>query len=365
MSWWGRCRTKPDRVAHRVDAAVGRLGTSGGRVERGEQRVLDQHARTGQPVEQRGLAGVGVAGDGHRRDLVALALLALGVAGALHVGELAAQLGDLGVDAPPVGLDLRLTGTTPADTAAVGADTATGLAGELATPAAQPLLHVAELGQLDLGLALRRLRVLGEDVEDQRGAVDDLDLEAVLEVPQLAGLELAVADDGVGAGGLHDLLESVDLAAADVRRRVGLVAPLVDRLQHLRAGRSRRAVRARPWSSPRPRPYPPVQTPTRTTRSRRSWRYSTSLMSSSSVDRPATRRRAWRSARSCMPTVSSPRRRRPPGPARRRSRRPTRRHGVEGDLGVGVVEVPAGGLVELGLEGEVAVVFCSLRSSYR
>jgi len=33
------------------------------------------------------------------------------------------------------------------------------------------------LSQLDLGLTLARLRVLGKDVEDQRGAVDHLDLD--------------------------------------------------------------------------------------------------------------------------------------------------------------------------------------------
>ena len=150
--------------------------------------------------------------------------------------ELAAQLGDLGVDPAPVGLDLGLTGTAAADAAALRADPATGLAGQVATPAAQPLLHVAQLGELDLGLALPRLRVLGEDVEDQRGAVDDLDLDAVLEVPQLAGRELAVADHRVRAGRLDDLAQPVDLAAADVRRRVGLLAALVERVEHLGAG---------------------------------------------------------------------------------------------------------------------------------
>src|SRR4051794_17488647 len=103
------------------------------------------------------------------------------------MGELAAQLGDLGVDPAPVGLDLGLAGTAAADAAAGRADPAAGLAGQVAAPAAQALLHVAELGQLDLGLPLGGLGVLGEDVEDQGGAVDDLDLEPVLEVPELAG----------------------------------------------------------------------------------------------------------------------------------------------------------------------------------
>ena len=136
--------------------------------------------------------------------MVARALLAHRRAGALELLELLAELGDLGVDATPVGLDLRLTGTTATDALTAG-DAATGLAGEVATPAAEALLHVAELRELDLGLALLGLRVLGEDVEDQPGAVDRLDLELVLEVAQLAGREVAVEDHRVGAGGLHDL----------------------------------------------------------------------------------------------------------------------------------------------------------------
>ena len=79
--------------------------------------------------------------------------------------------------------------------------------------------------------------MLGEDVEDQPGAVDRLDLELVLEVAQLAGRQVAVEDHRVGAGGLHDLTQPVDLARPDVRRGVRLGAALVDRVEHLRAGR--------------------------------------------------------------------------------------------------------------------------------
>jgi hypothetical protein len=78
-----------DGVGHRVHAAVAGRRPPGRGVEGGEQRVLDQHSGAGQPVEQARLAGVGVAGDRDARDVMATALLALGVAGALHVGELA------------------------------------------------------------------------------------------------------------------------------------------------------------------------------------------------------------------------------------------------------------------------------------
>ena len=115
----GQVADEPDGVGERVDPPVLGRRTPGGGVQRGEQRVLDEHAGVGQPVEQRGLAGVGVAGDGHRRDGVALALGPLGVAGGAHVAQLGAQLGDLGVDATPVGLDLGLTGTTTTDAAAL------------------------------------------------------------------------------------------------------------------------------------------------------------------------------------------------------------------------------------------------------
>ena len=90
--------------------------------------------------------------------------------------DLAAQLGHPLADAPAVQLDLGLTGATAADAdAARGA--AADLAGQVATPATQARQQVLQLGQLDLGLALAALGVLGEDVEDQRGAVDDLDLD--------------------------------------------------------------------------------------------------------------------------------------------------------------------------------------------
>ena len=200
--------------------------------------------------------------------------------------ELAAQLGHLGVDPAPVGLDLGLTGATATDAAAAGADPATGLAGEVATPAAQPLHQVLQLGQLDLRLALLGLRVLGEDVEDQRGAVDDLDLDPVLEVAQLAGRELAVADDGVGAGGLR----RSRAAPRPCRGRCRSPGRASGGAGRSASSTSEPAVSASSASSAiefsASSTVPSVQTPTRTTRSSRSWRYSTSVMSSSSVRRP-------------------------------------------------------------------------------
>ena len=173
-----------DGVGQGVDPAVGGLGPPGGRVQGGEQRVLDQHPGAGEPVQQAGLAGVGVADDGDRRHLVPPPLGPLGLPGAVHLAQRGAQLGDPAVDPAPVGLELGLTGATAAD-AGAAAGPAAGLPGQVATPAAEPLLQVLQLGQLDLGLALGALGVLGEDVQDQRGPVDHLDLDLVLQVAQL------------------------------------------------------------------------------------------------------------------------------------------------------------------------------------
>ncbi len=232
-SWCGRSFTKPT-VSETVMSRP-----SGVRVRRtvgssvANSCVLHQHAGAGDAVEQRGLARVGVADDrhvGHGK-----AVLAAHVAGGLHVLDGAAQLGHAGADAAAVQLDLGLTG--PARSHARGGAThlATGLAGHGFTPAAQSRQQVFELRQLHLRLALFGLGVLGEDVQDQRGAVDDLDLDHVLQRATLAGLEFVVDDHGVGAHGLDDVAQLDGLALADVRGGVGVGAALQHAVEHLGA----------------------------------------------------------------------------------------------------------------------------------
>ncbi len=89
-------------------------------------------------------------------------------------------------DPPPIRLDLRLTGTTTTDAEATG-DATTDLPRQRLTPAAETREQVGQLGERDLRLAVPGAGVLGEDVEDQAGAVDHLDLEGVLESAQPAG----------------------------------------------------------------------------------------------------------------------------------------------------------------------------------
>ncbi len=77
--------------------------------------------------------------------------------------------------------------------------------------------------------------MLGEDVQDQGRAVDDLDLDDVLEVDQLARAQLTVADDGVRARFDDDVPQLLGLAGADVGGRVGLVTALDDAVEHQRS----------------------------------------------------------------------------------------------------------------------------------
>ena len=119
---------------------------------------------------------------------------------------------------PAVDFELGLTRTA-------GADTRTLLA-QLETAAAQARQPVAQLRELDLHRAFLARRVLGEDVEDQRDAVDDVDREHLLQVALLRGRELVVEDHDVDVERFARLARSSSalplpmyVAGSGVRRR--------------------------------------------------------------------------------------------------------------------------------------------------
>ncbi len=114
---------------------------------------------------------------------------------------------------------------------------AAGLPGQRLSPAAEPGQHVLHLRELDLGLALFAARVLGEDVQDQRCPIDHLDPHDALELAQLAGSQLAVADHRVSARRGHQLGQLGGLARSDVGRRIRAAAALRQAIEHLRACR--------------------------------------------------------------------------------------------------------------------------------
>ena len=138
-----------------------------------------------------------------------------------------------------VGLDLRLARAARAD-AAHAAPRAQTL--EVRPQAAHARHVVLELGELDLHLALGAVGVVGEDVEDHRGAVDHRQLERRLEVALLARRQLVVAGDQVGVGRFEQGLELLHLARPEVEVGMRLVAVLDQLADH---GRPRRCAGAR------------------------------------------------------------------------------------------------------------------------
>ena len=85
---------------------------------------------------------------------------------------------------------------------------------------------VLELGELDLEAALVGLGVEREDVEDQPAAVDDLDVEQLLERALLGRRQLVVGDEHVEAGLALGRDELLRLALADVPVGVDVAAVL-------------------------------------------------------------------------------------------------------------------------------------------
>ncbi len=191
---------------------------AGGGVERGEQLVGDVGVGLDQRVEQRGLAGVGVA---HQRDLEGAAALArLALRATLLLDLLEALLGrlDAVADHALVELDLRLAGTAAHAGAAL-------LAFQVAPAAHEARGQVLQASELHLQLALVALGAGREDLEDQRGAVGHAHAQVTFEVALLRGRERLVEQHPLRAMRQHQFLDLVGLAAAHEQRRIGRLAP--------------------------------------------------------------------------------------------------------------------------------------------
>ncbi len=173
-----------------------------------EQAVLHAHVRAGERVEERGLAGVGVARQRDGRQPGALALTTHRRASRLGLVKAAPEGRDAVACEPPVGLDLRLARSAGADAAV---DAAGSQSLEVRPEPAHAREVVLELCQLHLQLALGRVGMVGEDVEDDRGAIDDRHAQRLLEVALLARQQLVVAGHQVGVASSTARLSSVSL----------------------------------------------------------------------------------------------------------------------------------------------------------
>ena len=175
-----------------------------------------QHAAPGQPVEQRRLAGIGVADDRDDRKRHLLALGAVQVAGAPDRFQLALQLDDLFLQHAPVGFDLGFAGAAEEAGAAA-------LAFKVGPAAHQPPLLVVQMREFDLQRAFLGPGASTENFEDQPGAVEDLGVQRLFEVALLHRRQRMVDDRRAPHGFLDDFGDLLDLAATQQRRRARIV----------------------------------------------------------------------------------------------------------------------------------------------
>ena len=219
---------QPDRVDQQDLPPVRQGERARGRVEGCEELVLDEHPRIGQGVQEGRFADVGVADDRNGRDPLLFAAGAQESPPLFQLGKLFLQRGDPPPDVPAVGFELAFARAARADAAAQP--------GERAPQPRESGQPVAQLRQLDLQFPLGGDGPLGEDVEDEGGAVDDRHAARVLDVAHLRRGELAVEDDEVRAVPLAEFRDLRKPPAADHRGRVE-AAPLLEHLgSGLRAG---------------------------------------------------------------------------------------------------------------------------------
>ncbi len=96
---------------------------------------------------------------------------------------------------------------------------------------------VFELGQFHGQTRLVRLRVRGKDVQNQLGAIEDLDSHRLLQVASLARTQVVVEDHHVRLVRGHQPHEFLDLATPQKCGGVGRLAALRHPAHHPRAGR--------------------------------------------------------------------------------------------------------------------------------
>ncbi|MNT01939.1 hypothetical protein D3C72_1364260 [compost metagenome] len=224
------------QVAHETnrigqhDVATGHGDPAHGRIQGREQLVSRIGLGAGHRIEQGGLAGIGVAHQGHARQFAAHARTT-------HLGALyfdffqpLLQLFNPLLQQATIGFQLGFT-------RAAQTDRTTTLALQMGPATHQTGRHMAQLGQLDLQLAFMAARTLGKDVQDQTGTVDHPALQETFQIAFLTRAQRVVDQDQICAGCFSGGLDLIQLAAAEQGRWIGTIQARGD--GHRDAGPSR------------------------------------------------------------------------------------------------------------------------------
>ena len=216
----GKIADEADSVREKDAAAAGKLDGAKFGIERGEHARGREHLRTGDGVEERAFAGVGIANESNGGNGDGFAALALLAANAADGVERELEVIDAALDAAAIGFELGFAGTASADAAA---ELRHGFAA-----ARKAREHVFELRELNLELTFARACVTGKNVEDKLSAIEDAARKSGFKVAQLRGREVVIEEDEVGVGGGGDGCDLFNFAGANEGGGIGARAALND-----------------------------------------------------------------------------------------------------------------------------------------
>lgn len=158
-------------------------------------------------IEQRGLAGVGIADEGDRHRAITRALTTLRTMLTAQLLEPGLERLDTLTDQPAVRFELRFARTAQANTAL--------LPFQVSPRANEPCRQILQLCEFDLQFAFVAAGALRKDVEDEARAVHHAAVEREFEIAPLRGRECVIEDDEFDVVRFARKAQFFNLAAAN------------------------------------------------------------------------------------------------------------------------------------------------------
>ncbi len=221
-----------DCIRHERGLVVGQLDLPGRGIQRGEKLVVHLHLRASEGVQQGGLARIRIS---HQRDQCpSVAPTPAPLFGSM-LDDVFQRLADAMhpvLDAAAVQFQLLLARTAQADTALLSL--------KVRPHSAQPRQQVMKLGKFDLEATFLRARMLGEDVENELCAINDLRAEHRAQITALRGRQLIVKDHRADIIFFHAASQFFRFAFADEGTGIQGCLLADDAVCHIRAGRLRK-----------------------------------------------------------------------------------------------------------------------------